>query len=151
MQYLSKPSEGPAIMIVMPPSSPFSMHPRRKNCYRTSYRNPVAVQPARMYTIKTPAEHRAGTCTTRSQVTSFVISDSLQGRTSGPVQIAAASKSNHRRPETCKSCRGHAGKCLALSFVKLHESYYEMFASVGMNGLSSRTAIPLATTTSQMI
>jgi len=101
MHYLLKPSKGPAIVTVMPPSPPFQhASEEEKNCYRTSCRNPVAVHPARVYTIKTPATHRAGTCTIRSQVISFVISSSLQGGTPVPVHEAVTGKSNHPHPET---------------------------------------------------
>ena len=64
MHYLSKPSEGPVIVTMVHRIHSFSMHPRRRNGYRTSYRNPVAVHPARVYTLKSPTtcNNRAGTC-----------------------------------------------------------------------------------------
>ena len=54
MQYPSQLSKGPVSVIVMPLSSLVSMHPRRRNDYRMSYRNPVAVDPAGAHAMKIP-------------------------------------------------------------------------------------------------
>ena len=107
----------------------FSMHPRRKNCYRTSYRNHVAVQPTRVYTIQSPAtcNDNAGTC---SRIISFIVSRPVKRN----LRACAIKQQQEnlvivvQEPE--KSCRGRTGKRLALSFVELHEYYFEMFASV---------------------
>jgi len=45
----------------------FSMHPRRRNDYRMSYRNPVAIDPAGAHTMETPATHEAGACSIHHQ------------------------------------------------------------------------------------
>jgi len=33
------------------------MHPRRRNGYRMSYKNPVAIDPARAHAMKIPGTH----------------------------------------------------------------------------------------------
>ena len=73
MQYPSQLSRGPVSVIVIPLSSSFSMHPRRKNCYRTSCRSPVTVKPARVHTIPPPAtcKDHAGAC---SRSIKFIVS-----------------------------------------------------------------------------
>ena len=85
--YPSQLSKSSVSAIVRPLSSSCSMHPRRKNCYRTSCRSPVAVKPTRVYTIQSPeaCNNNAGTC---SWVTSFTVSNLRRG-TSGPVQLSS--------------------------------------------------------------
>ena len=111
------------------------MHPRRRNGYRISYRNPVAVDPARAYTMKAPATHKAGACTIRSQATGFVTSSSRREGTPVPVHEAAASGSVTL---VLKHENNVAGAQVSASpfFVKLHEQCSKMCASMEMNGLS---------------
>ena len=45
----------------------FNMHPRRRNGYKMSYKNPVAADPAGAHAMETPAAHEAGACSIHHQ------------------------------------------------------------------------------------
>ena len=111
------------------------MHPRRRSDYRISYRNPVAVDPARAYAMKAPASHKVGTCTIRSQATGLVTSSIRKEGTPVPVHEAAASGSVTlvlKHENNVAAVQVSASPC----FVKLHEQCSKMCASMEMNGLS---------------
>ena len=111
------------------------MHPRRRNGYRISYRNPVAVDPARAYTMKAPATHKVCACAIRSQATGLVTSSCRQEGAPMHVHEAAASGSVTlvlKHENNVAAVQVSASPC----FVKLHEQCSKMCASMKMNGLS---------------
>ena len=109
--YPSKPSMSSMSMIVGPLPSSCSMHPRRKNCYRTSCRSPVTVKPARVHTIHSAfhIQWQCGRMQPKHQIhPQWPVNMNCRTCANPP----AANESTHHRPRTEKSCCGRTGKCL---------------------------------------
>jgi len=83
------------------------MHPRRRNGYRMSYRNPVAADPARAPTMEIPGARELAA--------------------SGSVNLILKHEKNN-----VTAAQVSASPC----FVKLHEQCYKMCVNMKMNGLS---------------